>query len=180
MGEQRQQSIKTVLVVDDDEGLLRAYERAILVAKAKPFTASNVASATKLARETAPDLAIVDLQLGRDSGIDLVAKLKAMSSPPAVVMISGYGSIETTVSAMRAGADDVIEKPVAFAEIVRRLETKGQRAADFEPATLERAQWEHVQRVLADCGGNVSMTARKLGVYRTTLRRWLRKHAPKS
>lgn len=164
--------------MDDDETILRAYTRL-----PRPdvhfITAKDGATARRLARQHRPDLAIVDLQLGKESGIELVRELKASDPSPCVVMISGYGSINATVCAMRAGADDVVEKPVTYREIVHRLEGELGEPSTFEPTTLDRAQWEHIQRVLGDSNGNVSMAARKLGVYRTTLRRWLRKYAPR-
>jgi two-component system response regulator RegA len=165
-----------VLLVDDDELVERAFRRA-LASNVVLTTARNRATAIEAIRATPPDLAIVDLQLGRESGIDVVRDIKGESSHTRIVVISGYGSVDATVWAMRAGADDVIEKPTTFAEIVRRCDAT--EPSEFEPVSLERAQWEHVRRVLNACGGNVSLTARRLGVYRTTLRRWLHKPAPK-
>ena len=169
---------RTVLVVDDDERMLRAYARTP-AQDVTFFTANDSASARSLARQHQPELTIVDLQLGKESGIELVRQLKTEDPDACVVLISGYGSVDSTVWAMRAGADDVIEKPVTFREIVRRLEGNVDEPSVFEPITLERAQWEHIHRVLGDAHGNISMAARRLGVYRTTLRRWLRKSAPR-
>lgn len=169
---------RTVLVVDDDERLLRTYTRTP-TQDVTFLTANDSASARSLARQHQPELAIVDLQLGKESGIELVRQLKTDDPRACVVLISGYGSVDATVWAMRAGADDVVEKPVTFREIVRRLEGNVDEPSVFEPITLERAQWEHIHRVLGDANGNISMAARRLGVYRTTLRRWLRKSAPR-
>jgi two-component system response regulator RegA len=177
-GVREKRVFRTILVVDDDEGILRAYARTPRQ-DLTFLTAQNSASARDLARQHHPDLIIVDLQLGTESGLDLVHDLKAVEPNACVVVVSGYGSVDAAVRAMRAGADDVIEKPVTFREIMHRLEGDDDEASTFEPPTLQRAQWEHVQRVLADTNGNISMTARKLGVYRTTLRRWLGKSPPR-
>lgn len=167
---------RTVLVVDDDGLLLAAYQRSL----ARTYTvllAKTSAEALGLARRQPPDIAIVDLQLNNESGIDLVRSLKALDRSMFVVTISGYASIEIAVEAMRAGADDVLPKPITSGEILRRI-GRPPAAKTISTPTLARAQWEHVQRVLTDCGGNISMAARRLGMYRSTLQRWLRKHPP--
>ncbi len=89
--------------------------------------------------------------------------------------------MDVTVAAVRAGADIIAFKPITFREIIQRLE-EGEEAE--EPAlddtpSLARAEWEHIMRVLSDCDGNVSAAARRLGIYRSSLQRRLRKYAPR-
>jgi two-component system response regulator RegA len=175
---QTQTRFATVLVVDDDERVLVTYDRYRARGR-NVLTASNSDAACEVARNAKPDLAVVDLQLGKECGIDLIRKLKELSPSTIVVMLSGYASVESTVQAMRAGAEDVLIKPVSLTEIMRRLEHEGDPLDAIETPTLERAQWEHVQRVLADCDGNITHAARRLGVERSTLQRWLRKQTPK-
>ena len=170
---------RTVLVVDDNVTLLGAYERE-LRRRYRVVTASDSARALQLAQDHQPDIAIVDLVLGADSGMALIRDLKLIDPDMFVMLVTGCGSIEIAVRAMRAGADDVVSKPVRGAELIRRLE-EGDDAdpGDLpETPTLAMAEWEHLQRVLADCGGNVSMAARKLGIYRSSLQRRLKKHTP--
>ncbi|MEO8699394.1 MAG: response regulator [Kofleriaceae bacterium] len=176
MGERR--SIESVLVVDDDSKLLRACRR---IAGWNVFTADTFETARAIASTEHPDLAIVDLRLGSESGIDLVRELKRDHPQLVIVLCSGYLSVSTAVSAVRAGADHVLFKPVTFQEIVKRVEEE----ADDEPEadrdetpTLARAEWEHIMRVLADCDGNITVAARRLGIYRSSLQRRLRKYAP--
>jgi two-component system response regulator RegA len=168
---------QTVLVVDDDERLLASFA-SYLGRNRVALTATTGDTACELARQHKPDLAIIDLQLRSESGIDLIRRIKEENPATVVVMISGYGSVEATVRAMRAGADDVLVKPVTWEEIVRRLEEEPDSDLSIETPTLARAQWEHVHRVLSDCDGNVSMAARRLGMDRSTLQRWLRRPAP--
>jgi two-component system response regulator RegA len=178
LGSKDKRTFRTILVVDDDETVLRAYTRA-----PEPdvtlLTAADPPTALRIAREHRPELIIVDLQLGNQSGIELVRELKANDAQACIVLISGYGSVDATVLAIRAGAEDVIAKPVTYREIILRLEGEMTQATTFEPTTLEGARWEHIQRALGEANGNVSLAARKLGVYRTTLRRWLRRYAPR-
>ena len=79
---------------------------------------------------------------------------------------------------MRAGADIVVFKPITFSEIKARIQGGNLNEPCDEVPTLARAEWEHISRVLADCNGNVSEAARRLGIYRSSLQRRLRKYAP--
>lgn len=174
MGQQR--SINRVLVVDDDEKVLSACRR---VRSRRVFTAANPADALELAQTERPDLAIVDLRLGTESGIDVTRDLKDACPGLVVALCSGYLSVTTAVAAVKAGADVVVFKPVTFEEILKRVEGSVEAPAPLdETPTLARAEWEHIMRVLADCNGNVSLAARRLGIYRSSLQRKLRKYAP--
>lgn len=172
-------SIHRVLVVDDDESLLRSYKRSAGRSRTV-LTATHVEAALHLARTEQPELAIVDMRLGSESGIELIRELKRIDGQLLVALVSGYLSVTSTVSAVRAGADTVVFKPTTFDEILRRLDVN-EAAADLdETPTLARAEWEHIMRVLDDCNGNVSMAARRLGIYRSSLQRKLRKYAPQT
>jgi two-component system response regulator RegA len=181
MGAQGSRSVRTVLVADDDEALLAACKRS-LGRERTVYAASDATTARELAQEHPPDLAIVDLRLGSSSGINLVRELKADHPELCVALISGYLSVASAVAAVRAGADLILFKPITFREIVRRVEDG---APPPEPSweetpTLARAEWEHITRVLADCNGNVSMAARRLGIHRQSLQRRLRKYPPRA
>jgi two-component system response regulator RegA len=168
---------RAVLVVDDDQTLLSAYERG-LGRDFRVVTATDSVRANAAAREHHPEIAIVDLRLGTESGIELIRTLKRDHPNMFVVLVTGNGSIEVAVQAMRAGADDVVAKPVRSSEIIRRLGAGRASPEETPTPTLAMAEWEHIHRVLADCGGNVSMAARKLGIYRSSLQRRLKKQSP--
>jgi two-component system response regulator RegA len=107
--------------------------------------------------------------------------LKAVSEATRVVMLTGYGSIPSTVEALRRGAHDYLCKPVDADDIIAVLESE-QRPAPGPAAdapSLARAEWEHINRVLGDCGGNVSQAARRLGIARRTLQLKLKKYPPR-
>lgn len=176
MGEER--SLNNVLVVDDDERTLGSWKRA--ARERNVVTASDAMTARQLASLERPDLAIVDLRLGNASGIDLIRELKRDLPDLMVVLCSGYLSVAAAVAATRAGADIVVFKPITFREIMQRIEQSADDADLEDTPTLARAEWEHIMRVLADCNGNVSMAARRLGIYRSSLQRRLRKYAPRS
>jgi two-component system, response regulator RegA len=167
-----------VLLVDDDDLWVRACERGFRGMGCTVRAAASVTGALASASAQPPDLVVVDVRLGAESGIDLIEPLRQAHPDCTIAMVSAYLSVASTAVAVRKGAHLVLFKPVHPTEIVRRLP---QLDAD-EPAcvtpTLARAEWEHIQRVLRDCNGNVSEAARRLGILRQSLQRRLRKHAP--
>jgi two-component system response regulator RegA len=176
-------TIGTVLVVDDEERVLAAYRRTLTGTGRTVHTATEPAAARAIAGEEQIDLAIIDLRLrltadGLTSGIELIQHLRSEYPQIAIALVSGYLSVTTTVAAVRAGADVVLFKPVTCEEILRHFEGPASEPAP-EPVedtpTLAQAEWEHVNRVLADCKGNISMAARRLGIYRSSLQRRLRR-----
>ena len=170
--------IRKVLVVDDDVVVLRGFQRALerdlgIFA----LTAASRAEALVIASEHEPELAIIDLQLGRDSGFDVLRDLRARDPRISLVVMSGYGSIEGAVRAIKSGADEFVQKPVTAREILARLHVCV-RDAPIETPSADRALWEHVHRVLGDCDGNKSEAARRLRRPRSWLQRFLGRVAP--
>jgi len=167
-----QSRIRTVLVLDDDERTLTAMARALRHSR-KVFTASTTHEAQTVARRERPDLIVVDLRIGQHSGLDVVRQLKAELPSSLFALVSGYLTVDATVAAVRAGADVVLTKPVTGSEIMRRVEDKSAESLEAETPTLAQAESEHIARVMADCNGNISEAARRLGLYRSTLQRRL-------
>ncbi|HWU89396.1 MAG TPA: response regulator [Kofleriaceae bacterium] len=171
--------IRSVLAVDDDEHILAGYRRGF-GRERTVFATTDPAAARAFVKDDGCDLAVVDLRLRGESGIALTRDLKRDCPDLLVALCSGYLSVEIAVAAMHAGADAVLFKPVTAREIIRRLEQGPAQEPDLdETPTLARAEWEHITRVLADCNGNVSAAARRLGIYRSSLQRRLRKFAPR-
>jgi two-component system response regulator RegA len=167
---------QTILVVDDD---VRFRTRLIRAFEERGFEVTGAGSydeAVEAARLESPELALVDLRLAGRSGLDVVRALKALDPTTSVVVLTGYGSIATAVESMKFGATTYLTKPVDADQIVAAFASPG---ADTAPPhsvqTLARVEWEHIQRVLADCDGNVSLAARLLGIHRRSLQRKLAK-----
>lgn len=167
--------MKTVLVVDDDERLLVMYRRAF-DRVGQVLAAATPTEALLLAKQEAVHIAIVDLHLGRASSIALLRELRALHPTAKIAVISGYLTTDSTVIAMQAGANMVLDKPVAPREILKRLQAAPPVDIKDETPTLAEALDAHIARVYADCDGNVSETARRLGIYRSSLQRRLRRH----
>jgi two-component system, response regulator RegA len=172
----------SVLVVDDDEVFRTRLARALEDRGLAVTVAGNHAAALREARQDSPELAIIDLKMPGGSGLDVVRDLLALDGGTRVVVLTGYGSIATAVEAIKLGAVHYLSKPADCDEILAALGLTagdGISTAD-EPATptLARAEWEHIQRVLADCAGNISEAARRLGLHRRSLQRKLAKYPP--
>jgi two-component system response regulator RegA len=173
-----------MLVVDDDapyrDRLCRAFsDRGIAVA-----SAGSASEAITVARGFRPQRAVLDLRMADRSGIELLGELLREHPDCVCVVLTGYGSIATAVEAVRCGALDDLTKPADADEILAAFEPHQREpaaAAAEEPGSvpsLHRVEWEHIQRVLVECDGNVSRTARVLGMHRRTLQRKLATRPP--
>lgn len=170
---------QSLLVVDDDEvfraRLARAFrERGFAVREARDGD-----EALALAREESPELAVVDLRMPGAGGLDVVRGLHEIDPTTRVVVLTGYGSIATAVEAMRLGAVHYVAKPADADDLLAAFARADAPAADAVAApvpSLARVEWEHINRVLADCHGNVSQAARLLGLHRRSLQRKLAKY----
>src|SRR5580692_1819096 len=167
--------VRSVLVVDDDESVLSACTRS-LRRERKVYTADNALAARHIARSARPDAVIVDLRLGNGNGLDLIYDLKADRPEVRIALVSGYLSITIAMQAVKAGAETVLVKPVSPKEIVRHIEEGTTPEGDIHATpTLERVEWEHISRVVADPKGNVAAAAGAVGVYPPTPERRVRK-----
>ena len=174
-----------LLVVDDDEvfrnRLCRAFEQRNWEAGAVP----NGEDAVRFASERSPDLVLVDLRMPGMGGLEVVQELRAADSSMTIIVLTGYGSIPTAISAMKRGADHYLSKPADADQILNAYGriSEGSNDPPPDPAThavpsLARVEWEHIQRVLTDCDGNVSQAAKLLGLHRRSLQRKLAKYPP--
>jgi two-component system response regulator RegA len=148
------------------------------------MTAGNVDDARALTRRHQPRYCVLDLKLGDENGLRLIPELQSLVPDIRVLLLTGYASIATAVEAIKRGAHDYLAKPVDADAVVRALLDGDNGPADADdfvdapdaPLPLRRLEWEHIQRVLTECEGNISETARRLGMHRRTLQRKLSKH----
>jgi two-component system response regulator RegA len=168
---------RTLLIVDDDAPFR---ERLVRAMRARGFDARGAAdyqAAVESARADSPELALVDLRLGHQSGVDLVRELKEADPSTVVVVLTGFGSIATAVESVKAGAATYLTKPADADQIVAAFDGV-QPPEPVDTPSLARVEWEHIQRVLQDCGNNVSQAARTLGIHRRSLQRKLTRYPP--
>jgi two-component system response regulator RegA len=172
-----------MLLVDDDEVFRERLAQALRQRGQDVVTAADGPEAMRAAGRGKLAAAVVDLRMPGMTGTELVPLLLRLQPQLRVVVLTGYGSIASAVEAMRLGAHNYVSKP-ADADDVLAAVTGDARTLD--PAsgaaatpTLARAEWEHIQRILADTGGNISETARRLGITRRTLQLKLKKYPPR-
>jgi two-component system response regulator RegA len=165
----------TLLIVEDDATLRERLLRALRERGYEAVGAATPADAIGLAERESPEFALVDLRLPGESGLTVIRELKELDPATVVVVLTGYGSIATAVEAMKLGAAGYLTKPADADQIVAAF-GGSQPVEPGEVPSLARVEWEHIQRVLTDCGGNVSRAARALGIHRRSLQRKLAKY----
>lgn len=173
-----------ILVVDDDNSFRDRLVRAFQTRGLDAHGAHDVSEAMTRARALKPHRAVVDLRMPGKSGIELVKELTGLDPNIQVIVLTGYGSIATAVEAVRLGALDYLNKPVDTDQILAVFDRDDAEAslaakdAVEQTPSLARVEYEHIQRILLDCGGNISQAARKLGIHRRSLQRKLSKLPP--
>jgi two-component system response regulator RegA len=180
------QSRPVALIVDDDEAFRSRLCRALADRGWEAYESADGASALRAADECGPDLAVVDLRMPGMGGLDIVKELRARDRSTCIIVLTGYGSIATALSATRLGAAHYLSKPADADQILdayRKANSPQEAAAgegeSAQVPSLARVEWEHIQRVLADCEGNISQAAKLLGLHRRSLQRKLSKYPPR-
>lgn len=178
-----------VLIVDDDKVFCQLLEKGLGRLGYQPETAYDGDAA--LAASSPLHVILLDLRLGDESGINLIAPLLENHPNAKIIVITGYASLATAVDAIKRGACNYIAKPIDVDSVHKVIcdcldKTKSE-TGETEPATipdnplsLKRLEWEYIQHILDENNGNISQTAKQLGMYRRTLQRKLKKHAPQT
>lgn len=173
-----------LLLIDDDVTFRTRLARALSDRGIAVTQAGTIAEADTARAAGGFTHALVDLRLGEEDGTALVRKLRADDAAMVIVVLTGYGSIVTAVDAVRAGANDYLTKPADADQILAVLQgertsaSHADHTSDHDVPSLARVEYEHLQRVLADCDGNISEAARRLGLHRRSLQRKLGKYPP--
>lgn len=172
----------SLLLVDDDETFCEIMAKALRRRGFDVAVAHNVESASLLAENDPPEYALVDLKMPGDSGLILVRHLNALEPATRIVVLTGFASISTAVEAIKLGATHYLAKPVDADEVVAAFnKSEGDAGIPVSPnpLSIDRLEWEHLQRILNEHDGNISATARALNMHRRTLQRKLSKSPPK-
>ena len=176
--------MQSIILVDDEDHFRSRLARAFTNRGYTVYQAASVDEALSQIKNHRPEWALVDLKMPGKSGLDLIREAKEFLPLLKIVVLTGYGSITTATEAVKLGAHYYLPKPADVDDILMAFEkgsepAESQAHSEFEVPSLARAEWEHIQRVLHDCGNNISAAAQKLGIHRRTLQRKLYKYAPK-
>jgi len=174
--------VKSFLIVDDDQTFCDILTRSLNRQNFNAIGVNNIQQALTEASRQQIDCAIVDLKIGNESGLHLIPELLKTHSEMAIVVLTGYSSIATAVEAVKLGALDYLCKPCDTQAILSAFtSTKPNPNTPIaQPGlSVDRLEWEHIQQVLTKHEGNVSATARALGMHRRTLQRKLQKRPVK-
>jgi two-component system, response regulator RegA len=169
-----------ILLVDDDDRFRDRLALALAQRGIEVWTATDRDTALAVASSRPVDRAIVDLRMPGASGLVVVRDLLKLHPAASVVVLTGFFSIASTVEAIRIGARDYLVKPCDADRILAAFEREPGEAEEtelqLETPSLARVEWEHIERVLRECGGNISKAARVLGIHRRTLQYKLSKY----
>jgi DNA-binding NtrC family response regulator len=110
-----------IVVIDDDEGNRRSTEMAL---RKDGYTVTAFASGEEgleHLRRSGADLLVTDLRMPAMDGLEVLEQAKQVDPGIAVLVITGFGSVESAVDAMKQGADDYLQKPVNLVELRKRV-----------------------------------------------------------
>ncbi len=164
----------SLLLVDDDAVYRTRLAKAIAARGYDVLSAEKAEAALALARGQKVELAVLDLRMPGESGLELLRQLRALHPEVRVVMLTGYGSIATVMEAVHLGAVNYLTKPADVDDLLSAFFPEGQAKAPIPPAvtpSLARVAWEHLHRLMQDCEGNPAKAAQRLGLNRRAMDR---------
>lgn len=173
----------SLLIVDDDVVFCQVLSEAMSKRGYEVVSAHNVDEGIELARKEIPEFAVIDLKMPGKSGLEMVSELKTLDEHTRIVVLTGYASIATAVEAIKLGAIHYLAKPADADDIMAAFyREQGDKEAPIrsKPLSVGQVEWEHIHKILNECNGNISETARKLNMHRRTLQRKLAKYPVKN
>jgi two-component system response regulator RegA len=171
-----------LLIVEDDTPLRDRLRRAFEDRGFEVVEAATTEAADKHLQEEIPEFVLLDLRVPSAGGLAMVSRFKQADASTRIVVLTGYGSIATAVEAVKRGATQYLTKPADADQILAAFGASVATTPEtdsVEPMSLDRVEWEHVNRVLAETGGNISEAARVLGIHRRSLQRKLNRYPSK-
>lgn len=178
----------SIIIIDDDLIFREVLTRSLTILNYQVEHFANPEEALDTIAEISINQRIqltilLDLKLEFDSGLRWIKTIRDHNPKSRIVLLTGYASISTAVEAIKLGADDYLAKPITAREILSHLQKEASdpnTPINENPMSVERLEWEHIQKILQDNDGNISASARALGMHRRTLQRKLLKKPVKS
>ena len=168
-----------LLIIEDDLALATVLVRRLSRQGFECQTCQDASQSLLVARHFNPSHILLDMKLAEHNGLLLIKPLRQQLPNVNMVLLTGFASIATAVEAIRLGADNYLAKPVDTQTLLNAFKVEPHaptlNTIAEQPLNPKRLEWEHIQQVLATNNGNVSETARQLGMHRRTLQRKLLK-----
>ncbi len=154
--------LRRLLIIDDEENILASLKGVLEDEKFVVQTASNGEEGLKQLRRFAPDVVLLDIWMPGEDGLKVLEKIKKADPSVVVVMMSGHGTVETAVKAIKLGAFDFLEKPLHFdkvlvvlqhAFVLRSLKDENrdlrEKLRTEEPLIGESATMQHLKHLIS-------------------------------
>lgn len=171
--------MKKLLIIEDDVSFAATLARRMTKYNFNCQQVHQADQALHACLQQKPDCILLDMKLASQNGLTLIKPIRAALPKVKLVLLTGFASVTTAVQAMRLGADDYLAKPVNTQMLLTALDITQEAEStidlDVDTMSAERVEWEHINQVLNSNDGNVSATARQLGMHRRTLQRKLQK-----
>lgn len=148
MPEESKQLDANVLVVDDEEQFLKVFSQRLQGRGMKVDTANTGEEALERAKKKDFDAIILDMAMPGMSGIEALKRIKNENPDLQIIMLTGHGTVEKSVEAMKLGAVDFLEKPADLDKILEKIgEAKRKRVV-----IIEKKHQEHLKQILQSKG----------------------------
>lgn len=192
--------IMKLLIIDDNEAVLRSLKLVFTGVFDRVVTVSNPQLLPALLSAGDVDAVLLDMnfdarKLDGSEGLFWLERIKERDDAPAVVLITAFGDVPLAVEAMKRGAEDFVTKPWDNEELIAKLHKamarrrermadqaavaeahiNNVRAKEHSNMTLEELKTDHINHVVKECGGNLTLAAARLGINRQTLYNQMKK-----
>jgi len=169
--------MKNILIVDDDKTFCEVLSGSLRKRGFNTAVAHSVIEGIDKAEDFTPEYALIDLKMPGASGLEIIPELLHINPEVKIVMLTGYANVATAVEAIKLGAIHYLTKPIGTEEILEAFnkESGNPKIPVPEEISLDKTEREHILSVFNRNQGNVSKTARELGLHRRTLQRKLEK-----
>ena len=189
-----------LLIIDDNEAVLRSLKLVFTGVFDHVVTAKNPQLLPAMLSAGDVDAVLLDMnfntcRLDGSDGLFWLTRIKSSPSAPAVVLITAFGDVPLAVEAMKRGAEDFVTKPWDNDDLIDKLNRAmekcrmkkaeqsavseanlyRERADERKNLTLEEIKADHINNVVKECGGNLTLAASRLGINRQTLYNQMKK-----
>lgn len=170
-----------MLLVDNDDCFCRDLVNSLKSIDNQILIANDQVNALRLIAQHKPGKVVLEQYLVSGCGLELIEPILKLDKSIKIIMLSRYGCIADAVKAVKLGVFNYLPKPVDAATLAQSFESQlnsndASQQEKSKPMTIKRFEWEYITTVLATKKGNISATARELGLDRRTLQRKLKKY----